>query len=169
MSLKSSGAKAVLSSGLLFSILTGSLIYFEGSNKDATGQHIPYKDVGGVPTYCYGQTGNVDMTKTYSDEDCYKVLKPEAIKFLTVVDETITAPATPIQIIGMTAFAYNIGEGAFKKSTFARLYNEGNPKACEQMLRWVWVGGKDCRISSNNCSGIVKRREEEYKLCMGGI
>lgn len=60
---------------------------------------------------------------------------------------------------------YNLGLAKCAKSTFIRRLNAGDPDACDEILRWVYVGGKDCRDPASNCRGIVIRREEEAALC----
>lgn len=65
---------------------------------------------------------------------------------------------------------FNIGSGAFCGSTLVRKLNSGDHKgACDEILRWVYADGKDCRIAENNCLGIVKRRYDEHAMCIQGL
>lgn len=61
------------------------------------------------------------------------------------------------------SFTYNVGSGAFCRSTLVRLLKEDPPRyaeACAQLLRWTKFQGRDL-------PGLVKRRQDEHRLCMG--
>lgn len=62
----------------------------------------------------------------------------------------------------MTSITFNVGCGTMKKSTLFKMANKGyKPEMCEQFGRWVYAGGK-------KLNGLVKRREQERRLCLGG-
>lgn len=62
----------------------------------------------------------------------------------------------------MTSITFNVGCGTMKKSTLFKMANKGyKPEMCEQFSRWVYAGGK-------KLNGLVKRREQERRLCLGG-
>lgn len=62
----------------------------------------------------------------------------------------------------MTSITFNVGCGTMKKSTLFKMANKGyRPEMCEQFSRWVYAGGK-------KLNGLVKRREQERRLCLGG-
>ena len=59
------------------------------------------------------------------------------------------------------SLTYNIGQGAFCKSTLARRLNALEyDGACKEILRWDKMNGKVLR-------GLTARRKAEYKLCVG--
>lgn len=65
-------------------------------------------------------------------------------------------------------FVYNIGSQKFCNSTMAELFRRNQHEAaCRQVLRWTMFQGKDCRIRSNKCYGLVERREREMNKCFG--
>ena len=67
-------------------------------------------------------------------------------------------------------FVFNLGGANFCRSTLVRRLNSGDHKgACDEILRWIYVDGKDCRITASNCYGIVRRRNEEHNLCLQGL
>ncbi|MBB8519096.1 glycoside hydrolase family protein, partial [Escherichia coli] len=72
---------------------------------------------------------------------------------------------------GIASFCpYNIGPGKCFSSTFYRKLNAGDRKgACAEIRRWIYDGGQDCRIRSNNCYGQVSRRDQERALACWGI
>lgn len=75
------------------------------------------------------------------------------------VQRCVAAPVTNSEYHALVDFAYNVGKTAFCSSTLVKKLNAGEyGQASDQFLRWVYAGGKDCRIAENNCSGIVSRR-----------
>lgn len=70
----------------------------------------------------------------------------------------IQKPITPQQFGAFVSLAYNIGPGAFLKSSALRQFNAGdNRKAADAMLLWNKAGGKVLK-------GLVRRREAEKAL-----
>lgn len=133
-----------------------------------------YKDGRGIWTICRGIT-RVDgkpVTKgMYLDDKACKVLNDkEGQSALDWVDRNVKYPLTTIQKIGIASFCpYNIGPGKCLPSTFYKKLNAGDLKgACAQIPRWIYDGGKDCRIKANNCAGQPIRRSEELELCQFG-
>ncbi len=79
----------------------------------------------------------------------------ERNKALAWVDQNVRVHLTPTQKVGIASFCpYNIGPGKCFPSTFYRKLNAGDRKgACAEIRRWIFDGGKDCRVRSNNCYG----------------
>ncbi|MFE4125365.1 lysozyme [Kosakonia sp. YIM B13605] len=123
----------------------------------------PYLDVVGVPTVCYGHTGSdIVMGKTYTERQCKDLLNADLQSVARQVDPVINADIPETMRAALYSFAYNVGVGAFKKSTMLRLINKGdNAAACNEMKRWVMAGGKKWK-------GLVNRREIEREVCMWG-
>lgn len=66
------------------------------------------------------------------------------------------------------SLAYNVGEGAFCKSTMAELFRQGKHEAaCNQFMRWTFYQGKDCKDPANRCLGLYTRRMQERQQCLG--
>jgi hypothetical protein len=62
--------------------------------------------------------------------------------------------------IAYTSFAYNVGSGAFKKSTMLRRLNAGDHKgACDALLAYDHASGKQVR-------GLTRRRQAERQICL---
>jgi len=62
-----------------------------------------------------------------------------------------------------TSLAYNIGVGAYCKSSIDRFFDAGQPaKACDTFLLWDKAGGK-------RVQGLANRRAAERALCLKGI
>ncbi|MCZ3466653.1 lysozyme, partial [Klebsiella pneumoniae] len=102
---------------------------------------------------------------------CDQVNAVERNKALAWVDQNVRVPLTPPQKVGIASFCpYNIGPGKCFPSTFYRKLNAGDRKgACAEIRRWIFDGGKDCRVRSNNCYGQVSRRDQESALACWGI
>ena len=70
----------------------------------------------------------------------------------------------------LMSFAYNVGGRAFCQSTLVKKLNARDyPGACQELLRWRFFQGKDCATLENAglCGGLVKRRDAEYRQCIG--
>ena len=126
----------------------------------------PYKDTGGVVTNGFGNatiTPNKSVTVVQALGDL-KLNTSEAGKAVT---RCVTWPITQGQYDAYVSMAFNVGAGAFCKSTMSKKANAGDRVgSCKEFDRWVYVAGKDCRIKQNNCSGIVSRRKAEQELCL---
>ncbi len=122
-----------------------------------------YLDPVGIPTICYGETENVSLGQEKTVQECSDMLSARLGYFALNVDKMVTVDAPPEQLAAYSSFAYNIGLGAFKKSSVLRLANEGKRReSCDFLLKYVYAGGKIY-------SGLVKRRKAERELCLSGI
>lgn len=158
--------KAPLGVGIALALTLG---YSEGR------EHIPYFDQAGILTVCRGITGpEVIKGKFYSWAEC-DVLEQ---RFIARMNATIGKCIAPAGLNNEEwkwwgHFTYNTGTPAFCKSTAAKKLKAGDYMgACKQMLRWTYItkpgrGAVNCRIKSENCGGIPKRRDLEYAGCMG--
>lgn len=127
-----------------------------------------YRDAGGVWTICGGLTQGVKPGDVETPEGCARRNRAAYGKYYDELDRLVKVPLSEPARAGVMSFCtYNIGSHKCRNSTFLELLNEGNKTAaCRQILRWIFDGGKDCRIKSNNCAGQVIRRQQEYELCM---
>lgn len=123
-----------------------------------------YKCPAGVWTIGYGTTASAGvgvtpkdgMTITKSDAEAY--LQAALDKFADQIAPSITAPTNSNEFGAFVSLAYNIGPGAFKKSSALRLFNAGDKDgAAKAILMWNKAGGKVLK-------GLTRRREAERKL-----
>lgn len=85
-----------------------------------------------------------------------------------VVNHQVILPPGPVFDMAVD-FVFNLGAGNFEHSTYLKRLKAGDfDAACNELLRWIFVSGKDCRIKANHCYGIVKRRQAERKVCLHG-
>jgi hypothetical protein len=96
------------------------------------------------------------MTITRGDAEAY--LHGALEKFAAQIEKDITAPINENEFGAFVSLAYNIGPGAFRKSSALRHFNEGDKaKAASALLLWNKAGGKVLK-------GLTRRREAERKL-----
>jgi lysozyme len=125
----------------------------------------PYKDIGGIPTVCTGHTGtDVKMGVKWTPAQCTEVLKQDLVKHGKGILECVNVPLTENQYNAFTLFAFNVGVGAFcKSSSVLKPLNEGKySDACNGMYKWVYVNGKYVQ-------GLYNRRKVEVAMCKGEL
>jgi lysozyme len=131
---------------------------FEGLRLDA------YKDSVGVWTIGYGTTAMagvgikpvLGMKITQPEAEMY--LRRGLEKFADQIRPAITAPINENEFGAFLSLAYNIGPGAFAKSTALRQFNAGNKaRAADAILLFDKAGGKVLK-------GLQRRREAEKRL-----
>ena len=128
---------------------------WEGMEKKA------YQDVVGVWTVCYGETQYVKRGDTYTAEECNNQLAKSLPRYQEQMLRYVKVPLTPYQEAAFISFTYNVGVGSFAKSTLLKKLNRSDYQgACEELRKWVYAGGKKYQ-------GLVNRREDEYKMCIG--
>lgn len=124
-----------------------------------------YYDVVGIPTVCFGETRGVKITDRYTVAECKVKLGNALVEFEQGVRAGLKNPdAIPDSVyVSSLSLAYNIGTGAFRKSSVARYINAGKWKeACNAIPRFNKAGGRVIK-------GLVNRREAEKKYCLAGI
>ena len=139
------------------SLATAVVSYYEGYQPTA------YRDPVGVPTICYGHTATARMGQTLSQERCTQLLQADLGHAFSAVDRRAQVDLPPPTRAALASFVYNVGEGAFARSTLLRKLNAGDLRgACHELSRWVYAGGR-------KLNGLVKRRATERELCLKGI
>lgn len=170
---KLSISRFLVGAGLSASVALGGgylLLPHEGEVRDKQGRHVVYADPVGIPTACWGLTGKdlygkpFKVGDKYTQGECLQMFAPRINSFAKGVNSSVkTEWTSPYQEAAMISFAYNIGMGAFNKSTLLKLKNEGNDEAaCDQLSRWVYAQKKKLR-------GLEIRREEEKAWCLGQV
>lgn len=125
---------------------------FEGFRPEA------YRDIGGVWTIGYGFTDDVKPGDTITGKEAEDRLLVELQRFADGVLAMCSARATQPQLDAMTSLAYNIGLGAFYKSSVLRMHNIGATQAAGRAFSlWNKVGGRVI-------TGLSARRAKEAAL-----
>jgi lysozyme len=123
-----------------------------------------YKCPAGVWTIGYGTTDGAVTGVTphegmvITQEQADRYLAISVGKFAAAIKPAITQPINENEFGAFVSLAYNIGSGAFKKSSALRHFNAGDKaKAADAILMWNKAGGKVL-------SGLVRRRAAERAL-----
>ena len=120
----------------------------------------PYLDIGGVWTDGFGNTNNVNPSKSVSVPQALNQLLINVRTAEGAVNTCITKPMTQGEFDAFVKFTFNVGNRAFCNSTLVRKFNAGdNVGACNELSKWVYVKGQ-------RVQGLANRREAERKLCL---
>lgn len=128
-----------------------------------------YKCPAGVWTIGYGTTAaafvGLDPKEgmKITEAEAEKYLHTALHKFSSAIAESIRKPINDNEFGAFLSLAYNIGSGAFKKSSALRYFNAGDKaKAADAILLWNKAGGK-------TLSGLTRRRAAERALFLTPI
>lgn len=140
-------------------VITASTLVGIATHEGYVGQ--TYKDAVGVPTIGFGETKNVRMGQTTTPERALIQLLASADEHAKGMAGCVKVPLTQNEFDAYLSFTYNVGVGAFCRSTLVKKLNaQDYSGACGELKKWVFAGG-------NVLPGLVKRREQEYKQCLG--
>lgn len=126
-----------------------------------------YYDPAHVPTYCIGETQNVDWNRVYSSSECADLLRKRLAHDYApaVLRCAPRLAAEPIRLFEAAIDAsYNAGPGAFCHSPMAAAFRAGQwRQGCHAFSGW--------RVTAkgNVLPGLVTRRKGEELLCLSGL
>jgi lysozyme len=146
--------KAIASLALSAVALVGIAVHegYEGQS---------YQDIVGVWTIGFGTTEGVSSGQKIDPVKALQRKLSDVQKFEGAIKQCVTVPLHQYEYDAYLSLAYNIGSGAFCRSTLVRYLNqEQYSLACREILRWNKAGGQVVR-------GLTIRREKEYQQCMG--
>lgn len=141
-------------------VLLALVMFFEGLSLTA------YRDTGGVWTICYGHTAGVKPGDVATRSQCMAWLWEDLQDAIKTVDRHLKAPVGWLCRVSHVDFVFQMGSGRYVPSTLLRRTNAGDPAAPDEFLRWVYVGGRDCRDAASNCGGVVTRGQVRRELCL---
>jgi len=127
-------------------------------------ENIVYLDPVGILTSCYGHTGKeLKKGQTFSDEQCLDQLAKDLVSHDKQMMLLIKPKISDKERAAYLSFTYNLGVGAFKRSTLLKKLNHGEfEAACRELDKWVFAGGK-------KLNGLVRRRAVERDMCLEGV
>lgn len=149
-------AAAVLSAAALIGIAT------QESYRDSAYIPVP----GDVPTIGFGSTINLDGTPVTLGQRttpvaALKRLGKDVEKFELAIKTCAPVPMYQYEFDAYVSLTYNIGAGAFCKSTLVKKLNQYDYEgACKEILKWNQFKGLPSK-------GLTVRRQAEYKTCIG--
>jgi lysozyme len=111
-----------------------------------------------VPTIGWGCTEGVKLGMVWTLGEAEAGLRREIAKFETAVMKSVTVEMNQNEFDAMVSLAYNIGSGAFNRSTVLKRLNKGDRAGAAQAFEfWNKGGGRVLR-------GLVSRRKREAAL-----
>lgn len=91
-------------------------------------------------------------------QDADRLLQSDVFNFALCVDELVKVHVSDNQFCALVSFAFNVGIGAFERSTLLLLLNKRDFDAIPaQFMRWTKIEGKESR-------GLMNRRKAEVEL-----
>jgi lysozyme len=124
----------------------------------------PDPGTGGAPwTIGWGQTGpGIKKGDVWTQEQADRALGKEVDTLIEQIrDHFGQVRITAAQFGAMASLAYNIGIGAFRRSTLARKFAAGDVQgAAAEFPRWNKANGRVMR-------GLVNRRADEHRVFEG--
>lgn len=126
-------------------------------------RQVAYADPVGIPTICFGETKGVKLGQKATLEECKAMLAESLAQADQAVMLCTKVKLSDERRAALVSFTYNVGAGAYCSSTLLKKLNAGDTiGACDQLLRWTKAKGIEL-------PGLVKRRQEERRLCLVGI
>lgn len=126
-----------------------------------------YSDIAGVLTDCYGNTKDVVAGHRSTKAECQTKLAVETgriAKMIATDDANHANRMTPGNLVGMTSWTYNVGDGAYRGSTARKNMLAGNYTAmCQNLAAWKYVTIAGVKVVS---PGLQNRRDKEIKACL---
>jgi lysozyme len=132
-----------------------------------------YLDSGGAPTMGIGhllmrsertsgkiviQGQALDYRNGLTEQQCWDLLGQDLDGAERTVNEAVTVPLNQNQFDALVSFTFNVGDGAFRRSTLLKLLNQRQyDQVPTQLRRWVMDNG-------HVVQGLVNRREKEIAL-----
>lgn len=91
-------------------------------------------------------------------QEAYDILNRDLDQYEAAVTNSVKVPLTQNQFDALVSFTYNVGIGAFQKSTLLKKLNAGQYDAVPgELMKWTKAGGKEL-------PGLVRRRRAEAAL-----
>ena len=105
-----------------------------------------------------GKTLPPEWNRKFTLEECYALLNKELRSIERGISKYVTVPITQNQFDAIVSFVYNLGLGAFQRSTLRRKINRQDfVGAAKEFLRWNKANGKPLK-------GLTRRRLAESTL-----
>jgi lysozyme len=124
-----------------------------------------YIDAAGVATVGWGHTGSkyAISGNKITKAKALELLEQDIREAADGVDRLVNVTISADQRSALILFVFNIGVGAFARSTLLKKLNSGDYLgAADQFNRWVFANGK-------KLNGLVKRRAAERAMFLSGV
>ncbi|RNI30942.1 lysozyme [Rufibacter immobilis] len=126
-----------------------------------------YRDVAGYPTIGVGHlilaTEKHLLTKTLTESEVDELLRKDIARFEKNLNAVVKVPLNQNQVDALLSLMFNIGSGAFNKSSILKRLNQKDYlRAANNFTLWNKAGGKVVQ-------GLVNRRLQERTLFLSPI
>jgi lysozyme len=125
-----------------------------------------YLDSAGKPTIGYGHLIKpYESFTSITEQEASRLLAQDVAAAEDTVNRLVKVPLSQNEYDALVSFVFNIGGGAFSRSTLLAQLNAGNKLAAQQQFtRWVYVtvGGQKQVVT-----GLANRRLAESRLFAG--
>lgn len=101
-----------------------------------------YRDSVGVWTIGVGHTSMAGLPKvtaglTITEAEALEIFSRDLVKYEATVDQAVKVPLADHERDALVSICFNIGQGAFAKSTFVKRLNAGDRAGCaEAIMSW---------------------------------
>ena len=124
----------------------------------------PYKDVAGIWTIGVGSIYGLNGKRVKADhrniskKEALQLMKRDLKRTEVRISQLVNVPVTQNQFAALCSFVYNVGSGAFQRSTARMKLNRSDYEGCaNEFLRWKYAGKR-------SIPGLLRRREAEREL-----
>jgi lysozyme len=136
-----------------------------------------YSDPVGIPTICFGYTHGVKLGDTKSLDECKALLADEVLKvdgqFQACAGQEVVEGLPPKVRASVNSLIYNTGPGKKGiKDGPCELKKTGQPSTMIRLLmahKWEQACQEFPKWANPPLPGIVKRRNDEMKMCLEGV
>lgn len=131
----------------------------------------PYQDIGGVATWCYGETLGVPKP-SYTAAECDASLVAATQRHWDGIKKHVPSDAPLSVKVGMTSVAYNVGITGWIHPRFTRPLSVGDWRGACEAIRAPWQGkygvakGFKATVGGKPSKGLENRRAKEYAECV---
>lgn len=162
------GQKATGLAAIIGTVAAGVL--YVSIPEDEGTRYKAYRDIAGIWTICIGDTANVRPGMVETPEGCRVRLEAQLVNHAIPVmacTPRLAEPGRDYQRAAAVSLAYNIGVGAYCRSSVDRNFDAGNWRAgCDAFLAW-----NKARVNGvlRPVLGLTRRRERERAICLRGL
>lgn len=117
-----------------------------------------YKCPADVWTIGWGHTKGVNQGDEITVEQAEQLLREDLAEFKAAVDKAVEVHLSETEMEALVSLCYNIGIGAFSKSTLVKKLNDNlRLEAAMEFPKWSKIG-------STRSKGLLRRRMKEATL-----
>lgn len=138
--------------------------------KEEGTEYKAYRDIAGIWTVCQGDTKDVHPGLIETPEGCRQRLEAQLVahaKPVMACTPALSETGRDYQRAAAVSLAYNIGVGAYCRSSADRDFDAGQWRAgCDAFLLYskARVGGQ-----LRTVKGLLSRRQRERAICLTGV